>query len=100
MGTWSPDCPFRPIEGAAQNVAVGAASVQSTVLGAATYAVRVSTTGDCHIRFGQNPTALGTDLLLKASDPGAIFRANPGEKIAVIQNAASTGTLNIVELTH
>lgn len=101
MGTWSPDCPFRPIDGVAgQNLTVGAASVQSAALSSATYAVRLSTTGDCRIRFGQAPVAVGTDLLLKATDPGAVFRSSPGEKIAVIQNAASTGVLSITELTH
>jgi len=74
--------------GASQRVAVGAASVQSTVLGPQTGLVRVCASTDCNIAFGINPVATATSLYLPA---GAIeyFGVNPGEKIAVIQ--VSTG---------
>lgn len=96
------DPAWRLIAGSGQNLTVGAASVVSTnPFGPQTYAVRVTTKGDCHITFGTGtPVAVATDMMLKASDPGAIFRVSPGEKVAVIQDAASTGTFNVVELTH
>lgn len=92
---------WRPIAGTGQNLTIGAASVPSAAFGLQTYAVRVTAKGDCHLAFGTGtPVAVATDLMLKATDPGATFRVSPGDKLAVIQDAASTGTLNIVELTH
>lgn len=90
----------RIIIGSGQNIAIGVASVQSAAVGLATFAVRVSALGNCHIRIDTNPTAVATDFLLKASDPGVTLGIRPGEKIAVIQDGAGTGNLNIVELTH
>jgi len=91
---------WRPIPGTGQNVAIGAASVQSAAIGSQTFAVRLTALGNCHIAVGQNPTATATDLLLKATDPSIVLRIGPGEKIAVIQEGAATGNLNIIELTH
>jgi hypothetical protein len=39
-------------------------------------------------------------MLIKASDPPIMLKVAPGEKIAVIQDGASTGTCNIIEVTH
>jgi hypothetical protein len=39
-------------------------------------------------------------MLLKSSDISQVIRMGPQEKIAVIQDGTSTGTLNIIELTH
>lgn len=92
---------WRPISGTGQNLTIGAASVPSTAFGTQTYAIRITTSGDCHIALGfGTPAAVGTDLKLKASDPAAFLRVSPGEKLAVIQDAAATGTLNIIEITH
>jgi hypothetical protein len=60
----------------------------------------VSTTGNCHLRLGNAPVAVATDMLIKASDPPIMLKVAPGEKIAVIQDGASTGTCNIIEVTH
>lgn len=93
----------RPIAGTGQNITIGAASVQSTTLGAVSNAqvVLISAIGgNCHIAIGTNPTAVATDMLIKASDPPIGLRIGNGEKIAVIQDQSSTGTLNIIEATH
>lgn len=92
---------WRPIPATGQNLTLGAASVPSTAFGSQTYAIRVTSSGNCHLAIGSGtPAAVATDLMLKATDPAAYFRVAPGEKIAVIQDAASTGTVNVVELTH
>lgn len=100
MAHWVPISPVRPIAGTGQNLTLGAASVQSTAFGSNTFAVYVSSTGNCHIRLGTAPTAVATDMLVKATDPPLLLKVAPGEKIAVIQDGASTGTCNIIEVTH
>lgn len=92
---------WRPILGTGQNLTIGAASVPSAAFGAQTYAIRITASGNCHITLGVGtPVAVATDLMLKATDPAAFLRVGTGEKLAVIQDAASTGTLNIIEITH
>jgi hypothetical protein len=61
--------------------------------------LRISATGNCHVNIGTAPVATATDMLVKASDPPWVVKVAPGEKIAVIQDGASTGTLNISEQT-
>jgi len=100
MAHWVPISPVRPIAGTGQNLTLGAASVQSTAFGSNTFAVYVSSTGNCHIRIGTAPVAVATDMLVKATDPPLLLKVAPGEKIAVIQDGASTGTANIIEVTH
>jgi len=61
--------------------------------------IRVVATTNCWISFGTNPTAAtsgaGGSILIPAYTPEYFF-VNKGEKLAVIQDAAS-GTLNIAE---
>lgn len=99
MANWVPISPMRPIAGTGQNLTLGAASVSSTAFGSQTYAVFLSATGNCHIRLGTAPTAVATDMLIKSTDHPIAIKVAPGEKIAVIQDGASTGTLNIIEAT-
>lgn len=99
MAHWVPISPVRPIAGTGQNITVGAASAASTAFGANTFAVYVSSTTNCHIRLGQVPVAVATDMLVKASDPPLLLKTAPGEKLAVIQDTAA-GTLNVIEVTH
>jgi hypothetical protein len=87
------------IAGTGKNVAIGAASVQSAVVGTQTFAVRVASTGACHIEIGPNPTATATSALIPANVAGEYFKVSPGDKVAVIQDGASTGNLNIVEMS-
>lgn len=87
--------------GASQNIAIGAASAQNgTALGAQTHALLLSATGNCHVLIGTNPTALATSTLIKSTDIPLVVKVTPGEKIAVIQDGASTGNLNVTELTN
>lgn len=88
------------IAGTGQNVAIGAASVQSAAVGPQTHAVRVVATGACHIETGPNPTATAASALIAANTHGEYFKVSPGDKVAVIQDGAATGNLNIVELSR
>lgn len=97
---WMTVSPFRPIPGTGQNLTLGAASVSSAAVGSQTYAVQISATGNCHVEIGHAPTATATSMLIKSTDDPLQVKCGPGDKIAVIQDAAATGTLNIVELTH
>ena len=72
--------------------------MQSTAFGAQTFAVRLVVTGNCHVEFGVAPTATGTSMLITPSNLGEPFTVNPGSKVAVIQDGASTGICNIVEI--
>lgn len=86
---------------AGQNLTIGAASVASAAFDPMTQYIQISAIGgNCHVRVAGTPVALATDMLVKATDPPKILRVSNGEKIAQIQDGASTGTLNIVELTH
>ncbi|MGN6652116.1 hypothetical protein [Trinickia sp.] len=99
---WTTLSPWRPIPGSGQNITIGASSTQATnAVGDNAQAIQISAIGgNCHVAIGQNPTAGAADMLVKASDPPLVVRVTPGEKIAAIQDGASTGTLNIVEVTH
>lgn len=101
---WLTIAPWRPIAGTGQNITIGAASVPSTAFdanGENAQAIQISAVGgNCHVALGTVPVAVATDQLVKSSDPPIILRIAPGEKLAVIQDGASTGTLNIIELTH
>jgi hypothetical protein len=84
-----------------QNITIGAASVASTAFDPYTQYIQISAIGgNCHVKLAGTPVALATDMLIKATDMPMILRVGNGEKIAVIQDGASTGTLNIVEVTH
>ena len=84
--------------GAAQDVAIGAASAASAAFGAQTYQVRVAATSACRIRIGDGtPTALATDSYLPADRP-EYFTCTPGQKVAAILGTG-TGTLNVTELS-
>jgi len=102
MGGWTPISPGRPIPGTGQNITIGATSTQNaTAFGVGTQMLQLSAiTGSCHVEIGPNPTALATSMLVKNTDPPLVIRIGAGEMIAVIQDASSTGTLNVVEFTH
>lgn len=91
---------WRPIPGTGQNLSIGASSVASTAVGSQTYAVRLSATGNCYVAIGQSPTASSAGMLIKSTDIPLDVGVSPSDKVAVIQVGSSTGTLNLVELTH
>lgn len=100
MGGWTVNAPGRPIPGTGQVVAIGAASVQSTTFGVGTQMIRISATGNCHVEIGPNPTATANSMLVKSTDVPEHIRVGNGEKVAVIQDGASTGNLSIMEYTN
>jgi hypothetical protein len=61
--------------------------------------VRLVTTADCWISFGASPTAVagGTSSILLPAGVPEYFWVFPGERVAVVQNAAG-GSLNIGEM--
>lgn len=85
---------------AGQNLTIGATSVASAAFDQYTQFIQISATGNCHVKLAGAPIAVATDMLIKATDMPLVLRVGNGEKIAVIQDGASTGTLNIVEVTH
>ena len=91
---------FRPVPGTGQTLALGAASAASTAIPAGIFHVRLSSTGNCHVQVAGSPVATAADMLVKASDPPAYLRVQPGEKIAVIQDGTATGNLDLIGVTH
>lgn len=72
---------------AAQAVAIGGASAQSSALNASTTLVRVYAEAKCTFSYGANPTATATNHYPLAADQEAWFSPAPGDKIAVISRA-------------
>lgn len=91
---------LRPIPSTGQTLALGAASVASSAFTNTTQFIQVSSLGNCHIEIGMTPVATANSLLVKATDDPLVVRVGPGEKLAVIQDGASTGNLNVVEMTY
>ena len=77
-------------------VAVGPASTQSTAFSAQCTAVRLSSTTACRVTFGPNPIATATSFLLLPRC-GETFMVRPGDRLAVIQDAAP-GKLSFTEM--
>src|SRR5262245_29712468 len=85
-----------------RNVSIGASSVQSAAFDTSDAQhpprlIRICATGACHYLVGANPSALATSPLLPANVV-EYLNVRPGEKIAVIQDGAATGVLNISEI--
>lgn len=70
---------------AAQTVAIGGSSTQSSAFNASTGLVRIHTDSICSISFGSNPTATTSNGRL-ASNTTEYFAVHPGTKVAVIAN--------------
>jgi|RhiMetdeSRZDD1v2_1073273.scaffolds.fasta_scaffold797566_2 hypothetical protein len=95
--------------GASQNVAynaAGGASAASTVFGAQTYQVRVVAISGVAAAIGDavrivvgdgTPTATATSTVLSVNQ-AEYLTCTPGQKVAVLSNNASTGTLNVTEI--
>lgn len=91
-----------------QNVAynaAGSASTQSAAFGSQTHAIRVVAVGvlsatntGARIAVGDSPTASSTSTLLPLNWE-EVIRVSPGQQIAALSNAATAGSLSVVELT-
>jgi hypothetical protein len=86
--------------GVAQVFTVTNASVQSTAFGASTTMIRICCSlGHCHFQIGTNPTASITTSPMMPNNFTEIVRVSPGQKIAVIKDAAVTAaTFSVTEL--
>ena len=89
-----------PSLGTTQVFTVTSSSVQSTAFGASTTMIRVSCSqGHCHFAIGTNPTASITTSPMMPNNFSEIIRVSPGQKIAVIKDAAVTSsTFSVTEL--
>jgi len=89
-----------PALGVTQVFTVTNSSVQSTAFGANTTMVRVAcSSGHCHYQIGTNPTASLTTSPMMPNNFIEIIRVNPGDKIAVIKDAAVTSsTFSVTQL--
>lgn len=87
--------------GVAQNVTVGAASVPTTAgISANIHDVRLVSTTNCWINVGAAPTAaFDVNNMYLPANVVEYLHVTPGQKIAVIQNAAG-GTLNVAEMSR
>lgn len=95
------------VEGASQNVAfaaAGGASAASTAFGSQTRYLRLcfvgvvsATAGARYVVGDGTPTAAATSTLLPPNWVQYVA-CNPGQKVAVISNDATTGSLSIVEM--
>lgn len=94
----------------AQNVAfaaAGGANAQSAAFGSQTYWILVSVVGlyaagsGLRIAIGDSigagPVASGTSTLLPVNFP-MVFACTPGQKIGVVSNDTTTGTVSVTEL--
>jgi hypothetical protein len=89
-----------PSLGTAQVFTVTNSSVQSTAFGASTTMIRLSCSlGHCHFQIGASPTASLTTSPMMPNNFSEIIRVSPGQKIAVIKDAAVTSsTFSVTEL--
>ena len=87
--------------GLSQAVTIWAASAASaTAFDTVTYAARVVATGNCHVEIGPAPVATAASPVILANALPEILSVSPGDKIAVIQDGSSTGTLYVTELSQ
>lgn len=83
--------------GGSQTVAFTAASAQSAPVGSQTTIIRVLALGaDCRIAIGANPIAAADSTPVMERVP-EFFAIRPNERVAVIRDSATNGTLNITE---
>jgi hypothetical protein len=96
---WTTISPWRPLAGKGQNLTISGAIATSAAFGDNVQAVQISAVGgNCHVAIGAS--AANTDMLVKSSDPPLVIRVAPGDEISCIQDQSSTGTLNVIEMTH
>ena len=69
-------------------------SVQSSAITTGSGLVRIATTTHAHIKFGSNPTATESDLLMPTNHV-EVFSFKSGEKIAFIGHGAGAGEITV-----
>lgn len=107
MGGWTPQSPWRVIDGSGQSLAVsnGASSTFTNKVGTETRGIAISlaptaTAAGALVRIDPAGTAASatTDILIKTTDPPLILGVTPGDKVSVWGLAAVTAYLT--ELSH
>ena len=74
---------------------VGTSSSQSSAIITGSGLIRIATKAcEAHIKFGANPTATTSDVLIPANWV-EIFSFKSGDKVAFIRSASSTGDISI-----
>jgi hypothetical protein len=91
-------------DGPVQNIAFSGTSAQSAAFNANTRAICLTTTTNCRVQYGLNPTALATGAtasMIVPSNYPLNFSVQPGYKLAVINTdgGAGVGFLSIQECT-
>lgn len=56
-------------------------------------------TGNCHFVVGTAPTATASNAYMAANQRPEYIKVEPGQKLAVIQDGTSTGTVYVTELS-
>lgn len=89
---------FKP--GTSQTFSVTNSSVASAAFGSQTTMVRVACSlGHAHIAFGTAPVAAVATSPMIPNNWSEVFAVNPGDKIAVIKDAAVTSsTISVTEI--
>jgi hypothetical protein len=89
-----------PSLGTTQIFTVTNSSVQSAAFGASTTMIRLACSlGHCHFQIGANPTASVTTSPMMPNNRSEIIQVSPGQKIAVIKDAAViSSTFSVTEL--
>lgn len=81
-------------------VTIGASSTQiDAPVGTQTYAVRLAGTGAFHYMVGLNAVATAKSPLMGANTV-EIVACSPGDTVAIIQEAGSSGKVTVTEMTH
>jgi hypothetical protein len=85
----------------AVNIVVGAASASATIPAGAE-CVAITTAANCHFRMGKGAqTAIATDPMITIACNPLVVRVPAGaDTIAVIQDGASAGNVNIAMVTE
>ena len=74
---------------------VGTSSSQSSAIITGSGLIRIATKAcEAHIKFGANPTATTSDVLIPANWV-EIFSFNSGDKVAFIRSASTNGDISI-----
>ena len=76
-------CPQAPFV-ATEDINASAASAQSAAFDGATRFIRILSDANVRVRFGSNPTAVATDMPVRANSPEFVAVV-AGDRIAVIE---------------
>jgi len=91
------DLPILEWKGKSEQIALGAASVQSAKFANTARALRIAPDGNMHYRTGVNPTANATTDPYLAAGAVEDIQIKSGERIAIIRDLIATGFVTLTE---